>query len=164
MALRPVVVDKSSPFLGEACALCKQPFGPGDEIAICPEDATRHHVHCWRANGDKCTAYGCTGYGEVASATPRATIIRRGRSEEEPESKVQTLPTRGFHCAQSCLLIAIAAAIILFAIGCFGLWAIADYLMIEVLEWHYRDPLAGFIPLINSAPSILTLVFGLPSL
>jgi hypothetical protein len=51
-------------------------------------------------------------------------------------------------------------AIIFFAIGCFGLWAIADYLMIEVLGWHYRDPLAGFIPLINSVPSILTLVIG----
>ncbi len=160
MALRPVIVDKSSPFLGEACALCKQPFGPGDELAICPEDATRHHLHCWRANGDKCTAYGCTGHGEVNSATPRATIIRRGGSEEEPESKVQTLPTRGFHCAQSCLLIAIAIAIILFAIGCFGLWAIADYLMIEVLGWHYRDPIAGFVPLLNAIPSVIALISG----
>jgi hypothetical protein len=56
------------------------------------------------------------------------------------------LPARGFHCAQSCLIVAIAIAVILFAIGCFGLWAIADYIMIEVLGWHYRDPVAGLAP------------------
>jgi hypothetical protein len=151
MAIRPVVVDKRSPFLGEACALCKQPFGPGDEIAICPEDATRHHVHCWRANGDKCTAYGCTGYGEVVGAPPFSpTQATRFRPGQEDEAKVQTLPTRSFHCAQSCLIIAIAMAIILIAIGCFGLWAIADYIMIEVLGWQYRDPVTGIIPMLNS--------------
>ena len=156
MAIRPVIVDKRSPFLGEACALCKQPFGPGDELAICPEDATRHHVHCWRANGDKCTAYGCTGRGEIIDRSPSevsasGTILTGDRSE----SKVQTLPTRSFHCAQSCLLIAIAIAIILFAIGCFGLWAIADYVMIEVLDFQYREPLAGLIPVFGLAPSLL---------
>ena len=151
MAIRPVVVDKRSPFLGEACALCKQPFGPGDELAICPEDATRHHVHCWQANGDKCTAYGCTGYGEVTGVTPAPVPgTARFRSGQENESKVQTLPTRSFHCAQSCLLISIAVAIILIAIGCFGLWAIADYIMIDVLGWQYREPIAGFIPLMRS--------------
>jgi hypothetical protein len=34
-------------------------------------------------------------------------------------------------------------AIILIAIGCFGLWAIADYIMIDVLDLPYREPLAG---------------------
>ena len=151
MAIRPVVVDKRSPFLGETCALCKQPFGPGDELAICPEDATRHHVHCWRANGDKCTAYGCTGHGEVEGATTfTATSATRFRPGREDEAKVQTLPSRSFHCAQSCLVISIALAIILIAIGCFGLWAIADYIMIDVLGWQYRDPLTGVIPLLNS--------------
>jgi hypothetical protein len=62
------------------------------------------------------------------------------------DSKVQTLPARSFHCAQSCLVIAIAIAIILFAIGCFGLWAIADYLMIEVFNLPYRAPLTQTIP------------------
>ena len=151
MAIRPVVVDKQSPFLGESCALCKQPFGPGDELAICPEDATRHHIHCWQANGDKCTAYGCTGHGEVAGVTSvTTTTSTRFRAGQEDEAKVQTLPSRSFHCAQSCLLIAIAMAIILVAIGCFGLWAIADYIMIDVLGWQYRDPIIGIIPLLNS--------------
>jgi hypothetical protein len=155
MALRPVLVDKQSPFLGESCALCKQPFAPGDEIAICPEDATRHHVHCWRANGEKCTAYGCMGQGEIVDLT--APIVRRNPRRQtnrqstnvDQETKVQTLPARGFHCAQGCLLISIAAAIILIAIGCFGLWAIADYIMIEVLGWHYRAPVSGLIPLVG---------------
>ena len=146
MALRPVVVDKQSPFLGEDCALCKQPFAPGDELIICPEDTTRHHAHCWRANGNECTAYGCSGHGETEefSSVGSATIIRRSR--DQTESKVQTLPTRSFHCAQSCLLIAIALSIILIALGCFGLWAIADYIMIDVLGWQYRAPLSGIAP------------------
>ena len=155
MALRPVLVDKQSPFISESCALCKEPFAPGDELAICPEDATRHHVHCWRANGDKCTAYGCTGHGEVVDLT--APIVRlnqrrqtnRQSSNVDQETKVQTLPARGFHCAQSCLLISIAVAIILIAIACFGLWAIVDYVMIEVLEWQYRAPVSGLIPLVG---------------
>ena len=157
MAIKPVVVDKRSPFLGEACALCKQPLSPGDELAICPEDATRHHAHCWRANGNKCTAYGCTGHGELLEfSTAGATILRRGEAGSQADSKVQTLPARSFHCAQSCLIVAIAVAIILFAIGCFGLWAIADYVMIDVLGWYYRDPLPGLI-LFFSATS---LIFG----
>lgn len=148
MALKPVTVDKRSAFLGEACALCKQPLGPGDEIIICPEDATRHHVHCWCANSNKCTAYGCSGHGEVES---RSTVIEGPggrRTVVTGDSKVQTLPTRGFHCAQSCLLISIALAIVLFAVACFGLWAIADYIMVEVLEYQYREPLSGLIPMI----------------
>ena len=39
----------------------------------------------------------------------------------------------------------IAIAIIFFSIGCFGLWAIADYIMLEVLGWHYRVPESGVI-------------------
>lgn len=164
MALRPVIVDKRSPFLGEACALCKQPFAPGDELAICPEDATRHHAHCWHANGDKCTAYGCRGHGRIIGFRPE----RVRTSSTASESKVQTLPARGFHCAQSCLVVAIAIAVILFAIACFGLWAIADYIMIEVLGWQYRDPVAGLVPaLVTTAeqlrlaiPITLSLIFA----
>ena len=149
MAIRPLIVDKQSPFLGEACALCKQPFGPGDELIICPEDATRHHAHCWRANGNKCTAYGCSGHGETQDETSVGSTTVISSSSSESESKVQTLPTRSFHCAQSCLLIAIALSIILIAIGCFGLWAIADYIMIDVLDWQYRAPLSGFVPILD---------------
>jgi hypothetical protein len=143
MALTAIPVDKQSPFIGEACALCKQPFGPGDEIVICPEDATRHHVHCWRSYGNRCTAYGCTGQGIVDSETQEAEVNRSPRGNRANETKVQTLPARSFHCAQSCLLLSIAVAIILVAIGCFGLWAIADYIMIDVLKLPYREPLAG---------------------
>lgn len=139
--IRPVPVDKQSPFIGEACALCKQPFAPGDELAICPEDATRHHVHCWRAYGNKCTAYGCQGKGEIIGAEQETA----SQVHTPSDSKVQTLPARSFHCAQSCLLIAIAISIIVFAIGCFGLWAIADYLMLEVFHLPYRAPLTEMI-------------------
>jgi len=145
MALRPITVDKRSPFVGEACALCKEPFAPGDELAICPEDATRHHAHCWQANGNRCTAYGCRGRGALLGYEGS-----RVRTSSTSDSKVQTLPARGFHCAQSCLVVAIAVAIILFAVGCFGLWAIADYIMIEVLGWHYRDPVAGIVPFFST--------------
>lgn len=146
MALTAVPIDKRSPFLGEACALCKQPFGPGDEVVICPDDATRHHLHCWRANDDSCTAYGCQGKGRVDAAAVEVDGAFGTNITRTSDSKVQTLPTRGFHCAQSCLLLTIALAIILFAIGCFGLWAIADYLMIEVLEWQYRAPISSHLP------------------
>jgi high-affinity nickel permease len=71
------------------------------------------------------------------------------RDSEGGVAKVQTLPARSFHCAQSCLLIAIAIAILLFAVGCFGLWAIADYVMIDILGWQYRDPIAEIIPLLD---------------
>ena len=154
--LRPVPVDKQSPFIGEACALCKQPFAPGDELAICPEDATRHHVHCWRAYGNKCTAYGCMGRGEVMGEEQEAA----SRVHTASDSKVQTLPARSFHCAQSCLVIAIAISIILVAIGCFGLWAIADYLMINVFDLPYRAPLTGMIPpgFLSNMPLLLNLL------
>ncbi|MFZ0545671.1 MAG: RING finger protein [Candidatus Promineifilaceae bacterium] len=143
--LRPVPVDKQSPFIGESCALCKQPFAPGDELAICPEDATRHHVHCWRAYGNKCTAYGCTGHGEVVEGDEPDEEEEDGRVEATSDSHVETLPARSFHCAQSCLVLAIAISIILFSIGCFGLWAIADYLMMEVFHLPYRAPLTQMI-------------------
>jgi hypothetical protein len=86
------------------------------------------------------------GRGTVLTeAEVAADAARRSEAEATADSNVQTLPTRGFHCAQSCLLIAIAIAIIIFAIGCFGLWAIADYLMIEVFNLPYRAPLTGMI-------------------
>jgi hypothetical protein len=72
--------------------------------------------------------------------------------------KIQTLPERSFHCAQSCLLISIAVAILLFAIGCFGLWAIADYVMIDILGWQYREPVAGLIPLLD--PRSFQIIFS----
>jgi hypothetical protein len=50
-------------------------------------------------------------------------------------------------------LVAIAIAIVFFALGCFGLWAIADYLMLDVWSLPYRVPLVpasitAFLPLL----------------
>jgi hypothetical protein len=159
MALKPVLVDKRSPFLGEACALCKQPLAPGDEIIVCPEDATRHHSQCWRANDNKCSAYGCRGQGAIAEPPPPPPPRRRRRRQPEtaaepataePSSKVRTMPSSSFHCAQSCLLISIGLAILIFAVSCFGLWAILDYIMLEILQWEYRLPLPGLILVIGN--------------
>lgn len=174
MALRPIPVDGESPFLGDNCALCKEPFAEGELLIVCPDDATRHHVDCWRANGNRCTAYGCNGRGEVGNAARGAIrealvgrVITRGTQEAAGaahEAKVQTLPTRGFHCAQSCLLLAIAIAIVLIAIGCFGLWALADYIAIEVMGWDYRAPVAGLAPFLAGATTILGILLPAPLL
>ncbi len=48
-------------------------------------------------------------------------------------------------CAQACLIVSIAIAIVLIAAGCFGIWAIADYILIEELGWQYRSPFTGMI-------------------
>lgn len=159
MALRPILIDKRSPFIEENCALCKEPFQLGEEIIVCPEDATRHHVACWRANGYRCTAYGCTGYGrpvqrrhttEVAveeqanERRQRQLAIERERNGtgRRNRSKVRTMPSSSFGCAQGCLIIAIALAIVVLSVSCFGLWAIADYVMMQMLGWEYREPMS----------------------
>jgi hypothetical protein len=61
-----------------------------------------------------------------------------------PNGRLQQAARR-FGCGQGCLLVGIAIAIIFFSIGCFGLWAIADYIMLEVLGWGYRVPETGYI-------------------
>ncbi len=116
---------------------------------ICPEDATRHHTHCWQANHNHCTAFGCTGQGViVAMPEPRPRSQPHTPRVVPAPSKVRTLPTRSFHLAQSCLLIAIALSILIFAFSCFGLWAIADYVMIEILNWQYRPAFDSLLPLL----------------
>ena len=148
--IRPVLVDQESPFRGEDCALCKETFSTGDEIVICPEDGSRHHAHCWRANGSKCTAYGCTGFGEVLPRQSRLRTRRQSRivtqDEASTRSKVRAMPTSSMGCAQACLVVSIAVAIVLIAAGCFGMWAIADYILIDQLGWQYRSPFTGMIP------------------
>jgi hypothetical protein len=153
--IRATLIDKQSPFLGEECALCKQLFAPEETIVICPEDGSRHHVRCWEANGNKCTAYGCLGRGRVVSASEEQLDGPSGQVERpavehpqegrRPRSKVRVMSSSGLGCAQSCLLLSIAVAIILIAVSCFGLWAIADYVMLELLGWQYRAPLSGSI-------------------
>ncbi len=55
------------------------------------------------------------------------------------------MPSSSLGCAQTCLVISVAIAIVLIAVGCFGLWAIADYVLIEQLGWQYRSPFSGMI-------------------
>lgn len=155
--IRPVKVDEGSPFRGEDCALCKESFTVGDELVICPEDASRHHSHCWRVNGSKCTAYGCTGSGEILPHRSRTRPRQRAQvvtqqGDVSDRSKVRTMPSSSMGCAQACLIVSIAIAIVLIAAGCFGLWAVADYVLLEVLGWQYRSPFSGMI-----MPSILWL-------
>lgn len=148
--LTPVTITKQSPFLGEECAFCKNPFAPGDDVIICPEDSSRHHTHCWRANGNKCAAYGCQGHGEIEtedSSEPPPQISEESTNRPPASNANGRLrqTAHRFGCGQGCLLVGVAIAIIFFSIGCFGLWAIADYIMLEVLGWQYRLPDAGAI-------------------
>lgn len=83
---------------------------------------------------------------EDAPETPEATAPaappvrdhrRRGRSNSQPSSDPADQPYH-FRFAQSCLMFAIAIAIIVMAFSCFGLWAILDYIMLDVLDTGYR--------------------------
>ncbi|MCB8983078.1 MAG: hypothetical protein H6659_04595 [Ardenticatenaceae bacterium] len=150
--IRPLKVSATSAFIDQQCALCKEHFVAGDEIVICPEDGARHHAQCWEANGNKCSAFGCTGNGRLQSASApippgngRPRVIDAPTAEEEPRSKVRVLPSSSLGCAQTCLLLSIAVVILIMAFSCFGLWAIADYILVDVLGWHYRAPLTGMI-------------------
>ncbi len=160
MAIRPILIDAHSPFIEESCALCKEPFHAGQEIIVCPDDAARHHLDCWRANGDRCSAYGCQGSGAPIVRRPRfdfGALPGLGDGVVEGEvvgvpgsvthtadgaSKIRALPTNSLSCAQSCLILAIALALIIFAVSCFGLWYILDYLMLNVFDMPYREPLS----------------------
>ncbi len=149
--IRPLKVSQTSAFIDQQCALCKEHFRPGDEIVICPEDGARHHAACWEANGNKCSAFGCTGNGRLQSAqsppTPptRPRVVDMPTDEVEPRSKVRVLPSSSLGCAQTCLILSIALAIIIIAFSCFGLWAIADYILLNKLGWDYRAPLTGLV-------------------
>lgn len=164
--IRPVFVHEQSPFVGEDCALCKEPFAAGDELVICPADGSRHHRHCWEANHNHCTAYGCQGEGEVLAFQPQAPRGRQRPAQvitEPPEaSKVRTLPASSVGCAQSCLIVSIALAILLIAFGCYGMWAMLDYVFIERLGWQYRTPNGGMLlPLFTAVWRDLPLLLGL---
>jgi hypothetical protein len=179
--IRAHSIGDSSLFLGQTCALCKQEFGIGDEIVVCPADGSRHHVRCWQANGNKCTAYGCQGEGEIGEATfpsrPQPVRERPVRERprnrprvinQEPErpparsttrpipnapgSKVRTLPAGGIGCARTCLFFAIVAIIVLVAVGCFGIWTFAGYLRQEFLQASIHDLLPVALATLQSFP------------
>lgn len=138
--IRPIRIDKQSVFLGQQCALCKDPFAPGDEVVICPEDGSRHHSQCWQANGSHCAAFGCEGEGEL----PTSGRVVSGRPRNG-RSKVIVRPGTNFGCGGNCLLLSIAFAIVVIALSCFGLWAMLDYVFMEKLHWFYREPLTGLL-------------------
>jgi hypothetical protein len=149
--IRPLRVSSRSAFLEQQCALCKEEFSTGDKLIICPEDGARHHVHCWEANGNKCSAFGCTGEGQIFTGSETEPIPTTSTETEPIEegkdaSKVRVLPSSSLGCAQGCILLSMAIAILVMAFGCFGLWAIADYFMINVLGFDYRVPFEGMIP------------------
>jgi hypothetical protein len=56
--------------------------------------------------------------------------------------------SRSNQLAQSCVVLAIAIAIVVMAFSCFGLWALADYVAIEVLGWDYRPIPELILPLL----------------
>lgn len=145
--IRPLRVSSRSAFLEQQCALCKEAFIPGDEIVICPEDGARHHTACWQANGFKCSAFGCDGNGRFYTGNETETLSPDDSPDETTEnaSKVRVMPSSSLGCGQSCLLLSIAIAILVMAFGCFGLWAIVDYLMINVFEFDYRVPFESMI-------------------
>ena len=61
-------------------------------------------------------------------------------------SKVRTMPSSSMGCTQSCLVIAIALAIVLIAAGCFGLWAVADYILLNCSDSPILPPSRIHIP------------------
>ena len=154
--LHPEIVTKESDMLGAECALCKELFAPHDEVIECPVDGALHHTYCWEANGDHCTSLGCSGHGrlgededgEISAELPIYEPPIEEIAETPPSSVPQQVNRRPttqpshlpFHLriAQSCLIISIAIAIIVMAFSCFGLWAIFDYLMLEVFQYGYR--------------------------
>ena len=146
--IRPHHLGEDSSFLGQTCALCKQEFGVGDEIVICPEDGSRHHTHCWQANHNHCTAYGCRGEGVVgvaAAAAPPPVVRPRPRPTPPPSatarpsrprvrpivsqpipnapgSKVRTLPAGSFGCVRGCFVVVLLLVLVLVALACAGAW------------------------------------------
>jgi hypothetical protein len=174
--IRAHSIGDSSVFLGQTCALCKQEFDIGDEIVVCPADGSRHHVRCWQANGNKCTAYGCRGEGEIGEAifpARQQPVRERPRTRprvinQEPErrppgpsarpipnapgSKVRTLPAGGIGCARTCLFFAIVVILVLVAVGCFGIWTFAGYIRQEFLQASIHDLVSGVVPNIQTFP------------
>ena len=62
--------------------------------------------------------------------------------------------------AQSCLIISIAIAILLFGFGCFGLWAIADYLLLDVFDMPYRAIPQNALPAFEQIRTVFSATFS----
>lgn len=85
-------LTKQSYSVGEACALCKEPFQADDTVVPCPVCGAIHHTHCWQLNSDHCTTLGCAGGGQPVV---RGTAPAREDSAEtiEPPNAAPTTPT-----------------------------------------------------------------------
>ena len=137
MAASPLAIDENSPFRDEACALCKDPFNLDDQIIVCPDDATRHHVQCWEANGNHCTAYGCEGQGIIVEQTIRQRTSPQNQTPAvigqpiirttDGRSKVRVLPFRNLSCTRSCLWLILSLTMFMIASSCFGFLLLIDY-------------------------------------
>ncbi len=86
-----------------------------------------------------------TGSESEASSPNGPRVAEAHYEDGEKASKVRVMPSSSLGCGQGCLLLSIAIAILVMAFGCFGIWAIADYLMINVFEFDYRVPFSGMI-------------------
>lgn len=62
--------------VGRTCPYDQFPIASGDEVLVCPECRTVHHVDCWRENGG-CTTLGCS-YAPRARAAAAHPAPRLG--------------------------------------------------------------------------------------
>ncbi|MCA9951071.1 MAG: hypothetical protein KDE48_15575 [Anaerolineales bacterium] len=159
--VRPVRVDGRSPFFESTCALCKAPFDAGSELVVCPQDGALHHVHCWQANANSCSAYGCKGAGEITRGRVRRrpqsratdptvpTLIDADMRRRPYRSKVRTMPSRNFGCRRGCFSIGILMALAFFMLACFGLWAVVDYVVNQMPDIEPNIPFTGMIWLMD---------------
>ncbi len=169
--VRPVRIDDRSPFLESTCALCKAPFEAGSELVVCPQDGAVHHVDCWQANDNSCSAYGCAGAGEInrsrfrrrpqtrniASTTP--TLIDADMRRRPYRSKVRTMPSSNFGCRRGCFTISVLLAVFIVLLGCFGVWAVADFVINDMPSFEPSMPFTGMIWLTDLRHLLLTYLF-----
>lgn len=52
--------------IGKSCPYCQSAITSGDEVIVCPQCDTPHHVDCWRENGG-CTTFGCARGPQAAA-------------------------------------------------------------------------------------------------
>lgn len=54
----PPVALASGAIIGKTCPYDQFPITTGDEVVVCPQCGTPHHLECWQEN-QGCTRYGC---------------------------------------------------------------------------------------------------------
>jgi hypothetical protein len=127
--LERTVVLKDGPFVGAECALCKQPFNPGDEIIVCPVDQVGHHVPCWQANANRCASLGCAGSGSVAGSGMGEVVrpappVRPNRPVFTPRPAPQRQPGIGRFrpFLRGCILFFVFLITLILTFSCLLFW------------------------------------------